>query len=99
MIGRTSGWLWPFFAAVAIVSAPAHAVEHVGEGRLVRMGNTRAGGFDHQWQRMAVQRGDDDLLDDVIDGRVTLDDLLGALREGADDAVGEQHAEEGTDER
>ena len=63
------------------------------------MGDARARGLDHQRQRVAVQRRDDDLLDDMIDRGVGLDHLAGAVRERADDAIGEQHAEEGADQR
>src|SRR3546814_9023335 len=79
-------------------SAPAQAVEHLGETGLVRMRDARARGLDHQRLRVAVERGDDDLLDGVIDRRVGVDHLLEPRRERADQPVGEQHAEKGRSE-
>ena len=63
------------------------------------MRDAGARGFDHQRLRMAVQRGDDDLLDGVIDRRIGIDHLLQAIGERADQAVGQQHAHEGADQR
>jgi len=40
---------------------------------------------------MSVQRGDGDLLDDTINGHVGFDYLPATAREGAENAVGEQH--------
>src|SRR3546814_2719139 len=55
--------------------------------------------LDHDRLRIAEQRGYDDRLGDVIDLAVLLDDLLQAAGERRDDAIGEQHAKEGADQR
>src|SRR3546814_19732626 len=48
---------------------------------------------------MAEQRGYDDRRGDVVELAVLLDDLLQAAGERRDDAIGEQHAKEGADQR
>src|SRR3546814_4493608 len=55
--------------------------------------------LDHQRLRMAVERGDDELLDRVIDGGVAFDHGPRPRRERPDEAIGEEHAQKGADER
>ncbi len=75
-----------------VTSTPPKAVEHFGEAGLQGMGDAGAGGLDHQWLRVAVQRRDNDLLDRLIDGRILFHHMLQARGERRHDAIGEQHA-------
>src|SRR3546814_14138336 len=71
----------------------------LGKAGLVLVADAGTRRLDHDRLRIAEQRGYDDRLGDVIDLAVLLDDLLQAAGERRDDAIGEQHAKEGADQR
>src|SRR3546814_6978052 len=48
---------------------------------------------------MAMEGSGDDLLHHMIDCAVLFDDLLAAISEGVNDAIGQQNAQEGANER
>src|SRR5690606_6717197 len=85
-------------ARVAMSTAP-QGVEKLGQPRPYRIPEARAGALDHQRLRMAVQAGDDDLLDRVEDLLVLLEHLLETRSHRADHAIGEQDTEERADQR
>src|SRR3546814_17812376 len=74
-------------------------VEHRRKAGLVLVADAGTRRLYHDRLRIAEQRGYDDRLGDVIDLAVLLDDLLQAAGERRDDAIGEQHAKEGADQR
>src|SRR3569623_3678218 len=88
--GRVGEW-----AAAAHASASTKSVEDFGEARLDGVRDARSRSLAHQRLGMAVERGDDDLFDDVIDRGVGVDHLLEPRRQRTDDPVSAQHAEEG----
>src|SRR3546814_10895737 len=71
----------PLFGRGHDLFAP-HAVEHLGKGGLIRVGEAGPRRFDHQRLRMAMEGSDDDLLHHMIDCAVLFDDLLAAISEG-----------------
>src|SRR5690606_33493514 len=81
------------------ISPPPQAVEQLRKAGPERMAEARARAFDHQRLRIAVERGDDHLLHRMEYLLVLIDDLLEPRGERADDAIGEEHAEEGPDQR
>src|SRR3546814_9900372 len=56
----------PLFGRGHDLFAP-HAVEHLGKGGLIRVGEAGPRRFDHQRLRMAMEGSDDDLLHHMID--------------------------------
>src|SRR3546814_10722778 len=88
----------PLFGRGHDLFAP-HAVEHLGKGGLIRVGEAGPRRFDHQRLRMAMEGSDDDLLHHMLDCAVLFDDLLAAISEGVNDAIGQQNAQEGANER
>lgn len=62
-------------------------------------GDVSAANFDRDLGRIAVQMGDEDRLDDLIEGAFLVDHRFQSGGEGADQAIGKEHAEEGTDQR
>ena len=68
-----------------------------GEARLGRAGHVAAADFDTDLSSIAMQVRHQHGQDDSVEGAVLVANFLHARREGADQAIGEEHAKEDAD--
>ena len=69
------------------------------EAGLIFARHAAAADFHRHLRRIAVQMRHQDVADDVIEQRVLVDHRLQPRAHRADDAIGQEHAQEGADQR